>query len=272
MPVASQNAPHLGCPPHRPLGRAACAVEAGRGPGGRGALQTPVLAAGRGRASRRNAALLNLSETSPSNVVQTRILTRSPRPQTCVWRPRTERLNVPFSFPLPRLRRPLRASAFLLLATSLLAACQLDKEDDVRSTLGDWMKLGDTYYFYAELHCAAALFDVKASRISSSVSKVRSLDKALRALDQEKPIAFQIAGLSPTQITEGVMNADLPKGLRVLTSGVSGRNCMAEEMEIAYYNALLDPTSVLMMDPVDKFVAVYDRRNTRLFYLRGRDG
>jgi hypothetical protein len=178
-------------------------------------------------------------------------------------------LNVTFFIPL--LRRTLRASLSLLLATGLLAACKLDKEESVRTTLGDWMKLGDTYYFYAEMHCAAGLFDVKASRISSNVNKVRSLDHALRALDKERPIAFQIAGLSPTQITESVMNADLPKGLRVLTSGVSGRNCMAEEMEHAYYNALLDSTSVLMMDPIDKFIALYDRRNRRLFYLRGRN-
>ena len=235
-------------------------------------MRTPALAAGRGRAPSRPRAVLKFSETSPFNLRQTRILTRSPHQRICPWRPRTERFDV---LPLPsltRLRRSARAGLTMVLATGLLSACQLDDEDDVRATLGSWMKLGETYYFYAELHCAAALFDVKASRISSSVSKVRSLDKALRALDQEKPIAFQIAGLSPTQITEGVMNADLPKGLRVLTSGVSGRNCMAEEMEIAYYNALLDPTSVLIMDPVDKFVAVYDRRNTRLFYLRGRDG
>ena len=29
--------------------------------------------------------------------------------------------------------------------------------------------------------------------------------------------------------------------------------------------------SVLMMDPIDKFIALYDRRNRRLFYLRGRN-
>lgn len=170
----------------------------------------------------------------------------------------------------PPLRHALRLGLFSAFAVTGISACKLDQEADVRARLSEWVKLGETFYYYGELHCTAALFDVKATRISSYVSKVRTMEKALRALELEQPIAFVFPGLSPTQVTEGVMNADLPKGLAVLTSGVSGRDCMAEEMEIAYYNALLDPTSVLIMDPVEKFVALFDRRNTRLFYLRGR--
>ncbi|OIQ26872.1 MAG: hypothetical protein BM562_16180 [Alphaproteobacteria bacterium MedPE-SWcel] len=164
-------------------------------------------------------------------------------------------------------------TATLGLATAagvLLSACSLDQETEIRSKLQSWVKLGETFYFYSRVNCTAALFDVKADRISSLIKKAGSIEAGMRAIVEQKVVAFQIAALSPTQVTEQIMTLDLPLGLGVLSSGTGGKDCMAREMEVAYFNALLDPTSVLIYDPVAKSMAVFDLRNRRLFFSRGR--
>lgn len=151
-----------------------------------------------------------------------------------------------------------------------LVGCDLDRESDVRASVEDWVKIGETLYFVSRSSCTAALFDVKSTRISSVLKKVRSLEAALRAVKGVQPIAFEIAGSSPTQVTEDIMTADLPTGLGLLTAGTSAKACMADEMGNAYYNALLDPTSIMIFDPELRSVAVFDNRNKRLFYSHGR--
>ena len=159
----------------------------------------------------------------------------------------------------------------LAAATALsLAACSLDQEDEVRSKVENWVKLGETFYFYSRVNCTAALFDVKATRISSMIRKVSTVADGMRAITEGESVAFQVAELSPTEVTEQIMTRDLPLGLGVLSSGTGGKDCMADEMAEAYFNTLLDPTSVLIFDPEGKFMAVFDKRNRRLFFSRGR--
>ncbi|WP_255731224.1 hypothetical protein [Phaeobacter sp. B1627] len=174
--------------------------------------------------------------------------------------------------PHTRSRRRLRTTV-LGLATAagvLLSACSLDQEEEVRSNVQSWVKLGETFYFFSRVNCTAALFDVKANRISSLIRKAGSIEAGMRAIVEGETVAFQIDALSPTQVTEQIMTLDLPLGLGVLSSGTGGKDCMAEEMEVAYFNALLDPTSVLIYAPQDRSMAVFDRRNRRLFFSRGR--
>nr|WP_255734544.1 hypothetical protein [Epibacterium sp. MM17-32] len=175
---------------------------------------------------------------------------------------------VPFS-PSSLRRLILRAAAAPALVAVLLG-CSLDQEEEVRAQVQDWVKLGETYYFFSRVNCTAALFEVKASRISSMVKKVRNVDAGMRAITEGEAVAFEIPGMSPTVVTEKIMTRDLPQGLGVLSSGTGGKDCMAIEMEEAYFNALLDPTSVLIFEPEEKFMAVFDRRNRRLFFSRGR--
>ncbi len=157
-----------------------------------------------------------------------------------------------------------------LFVMMMLTGCDLDRESDVRAIVKDWVKLGETFYFVSQPSCTAALFDVKSTRVSSVLKKVRNLDAALRNLKGVQPIAFMLPGHSPTQVTEVIMTADLPTGLGLLTAGTSAKGCMAAEMENAYFNALLDPTSVMLFDPQSRSVAVFDNRNKRLFYSHGR--
>lgn len=178
--------------------------------------------------------------------------------------------EVPVS--LSRPRRPLRRAVLGLAASAVLAlgGCSLDQEEEVRLQIQDWVKLGDTRYFFSRVNCTAALFDVKATRITSMVKKAGDIEAGMRAITENKPVAFEVGGMSPTQVTEAIMTLDLPLGLGVLASGTGGKDCMAVEMEEAYYNTLHDPTSVLIFHPEARFMAIFDRRNMRLFFSRGR--
>jgi hypothetical protein len=181
-----------------------------------------------------------------------------------------ERFFVSLPHPPSRPRRLLRAFAGVALAALVTGSCSLDQEEQVRAQVQDWVKLGETYYFFSRVNCTAALFEVKASRISSKVKKVRDVEAGMRAIYEEIAVAFEVEGLSPTEVTEEIMNRDLPMGIGVLSSGTGGKDCMAIEMEEAYFNALLDPTSALIYHPTAKFTVVFDRRNRRIFYSRGR--
>lgn len=174
--------------------------------------------------------------------------------------------------PLIPSRRPYRHVVLGLAASAALAltGCSLDQEEEVRGQIADWVKLGETYYFFSRVNCTAALFEVKASRITSMVKKVSTVEAGMRAITEMTPVAFEVAGLSPTEVTERIMTLDLPLGLGVLASGTGGKDCMAVEMEEAYFNALHDPTSALIYHPEAKFMAIFDRRNMRLFFSRGR--
>lgn len=160
--------------------------------------------------------------------------------------------------------------ALLLGAGMALSACSLDQETEVRSQIAQWVSLGDTLYFYSRVNCTAALFDIKATRITSMIKKARTVEAGMRSIEQGQAVAFEIAGMSPNRVSETIMTENLPQGLGVLSSGIAGRACMAQEMEVAYFNALLDPTSVMIFEPQEKFMGVFDRRNRRLFYSRGR--
>lgn len=165
-------------------------------------------------------------------------------------------------------RRALRAACVASLL-AVAAACALDAEEEVRAQAETWAALGDTAYFESKWTCTAAVFAVEEPRIRSFITKVRSVERGLRLLGEGETVAFAVDGLSPTQVSEAVMSADLPKGISVLNSGVSARDCMEGTVPAAYLAALNDPQSILIFAPENKAMAVLDRRNLRLFYARG---
>lgn len=167
----------------------------------------------------------------------------------------------------PYRRRPLRGLAVLGLLG--LAGCAMDGEDEVRAQAETWAALGDTIYFESKWTCTAAVFALEETRIRSFITKVRKVDRGLRLVGEGDTVAFAIDGLTPNGVSEAVMSADLPKGISVLTSGVSARDCMEGTVPSAYLSALNDPQAILIFAPENKAMAVLDRRNKRLFYARG---
>ncbi|OUS37018.1 hypothetical protein A9Q94_07425 [Rhodobacterales bacterium 56_14_T64] len=160
-------------------------------------------------------------------------------------------------------------AALAVLALTGLASCAMDSEQEVRALVGDWVTLDETAFFKSGMNCTAGVFKLETTRISSLVTHARSVRGGMDAMAEGKPVAFMISGLSPTLVSEQVMTADLPKGLGVLSSGVAGKDCMDDGTKRSYLRALLDPNAVLIFEPTEKFMAVVDRTNARLFFSRG---
>lgn len=161
--------------------------------------------------------------------------------------------------------RAIGAGLVLLIA----AGCAKQKEEDVRTRLDDWVNLGETLYFYAEPSCSAAVFDLKSTRISSTVTRARTLQKGQNAIAREQPVFFDMRGESPHSVTEQLMNASLHDGLGLISSGVAAKNCMTEKLQTYYFQALVDENADLVFDPEEKAMIVVDSENRWLFYARG---
>ncbi|CRL09240.1 hypothetical protein [Phaeobacter italicus] len=160
--------------------------------------------------------------------------------------------------------------AVAVLALMGLAGCAMQDEAQARAAVGDWVQLGETQYYFSRRNCAAGVFEIKATRISSRLPKARSIKAGLRLLDNNSPVAFEVAGLSPDMVSLEVMSADSTRGNSILRSGIVGKDCMLDDVSDAYLKALLHPASVLIYDPTEPFMAVVDRQNRRLFYAQGR--
>ncbi|NRB17362.1 MAG: hypothetical protein HRU33_07240 [Rhodobacteraceae bacterium] len=171
--------------------------------------------------------------------------------------------------PVAQSYRRVAHAALVALALTGLAGCAMDKEDAVRARVGTWVNLGDTRYFKSSMDCTAGVFDVEGSRITSLITKARSVATGMVMLKDGEAVAFDVKGLSPNAVSEQIMSKDLPQGIGVLSSGIAGKNCMSKPVKAAYLRALLDPDSVLMFDPDGNVMAVLDRRNERLYYARG---
>ncbi|MBE1294966.1 hypothetical protein [Phycobacter azelaicus] len=151
----------------------------------------------------------------------------------------------------------------------LLSACALDKEEEVRAHVSPWVKLGDTYFFESSSSCTAAVFHTESPRISSLVSKARSVSTGMKMLSEGKPVAFDVGGKTPNMLTEDIMSRDLPQGISVLNSGLAGANCMSELVKSIYYQAIMNPQSRLIFDPEGDAMIVVDRQAGALIYVRG---
>lgn len=159
-----------------------------------------------------------------------------------------------------------RPAALALLG---LAACALDREAEVRAQLGGWMPLGDTLYFESKLECTAGVFATQADFLQGKVRTVSTLHDGLAALGKEATVAFELEGMTPDQVSQAVMSADLPKGLGVLSSGLSARACMDEDTKSAYLGALKSPAALLVFAPENNALVILDRDGRQVFFARG---
>lgn len=151
----------------------------------------------------------------------------------------------------------------------VVAGCAKQKEEDIRTRLGNWVNLGETLYFYSSAGCSAAVFGLKSTRISSTVARARTLQKGQKALELKQPVFFDIKGESPHSVTEQLMNASLHKGIGLISSGIAAKSCMTETLQAYYLRALLDENADLVFDPEDAAMIVVDGENRWLFYARG---
>jgi hypothetical protein len=170
------------------------------------------------------------------------------------------------------LAQPYRLSALagvVALALTGPAGCAMDREAEVRARLAEWVEPGDTLWFRSTMDCTAAVFRTKTVTPSPDVQRVTSVRQGLLLLGHDVIVGFDVDGLSPTQVSEEVMSADLPRGLGVLSSGVAAKGCMDEQTTRSYLSALHSDQAMLIFDPAGKVLAVLDRAGQRIFFARG---
>jgi hypothetical protein len=156
------------------------------------------------------------------------------------------------------------------LALTGRAGCAMDSEEAIRAEVSAWVNPGETLYFDSSMDCTAAQFEVpNLVGDKSALAYATRCAKGLEALQQGRAVAFDVPGQSPNAVSEQVMTQDLPQGLGVLSSGISGKNCMTGGVKAAYLSALLDPDAVLFFHPETDGMAVLDRSNRRLYFVRG---
>lgn len=162
-------------------------------------------------------------------------------------------------------------SGFLVLGLSLLglAACAMDKEAAVRAQLNNWLVLEDTQYFKSKRDCTAGLFTIGAKQIMSSVTKVHSTSLGLRLIGQGRAVAFDMADSTPAQVQEEIDKSDHSVGLAMLVSGLSAQTCFTPALETTFSDTLHTAGVVLIYDPGNHALALFEGARKQVFYTRG---
>lgn len=161
-----------------------------------------------------------------------------------------------------------RLALTLISALFLLSGCALDKEEELRVQLSEWVMLGDTYFFASNGTCTAAVFHTENPRISSLLPPARSVDTGLKMLAEGQPVVFKVGGKSPNALVESIMSRDLPHGISVLNSGLAGVDCMSELVKSIYHQAIMNPTSRMAFIPEGHGVMIVDAQAKAVIYVR----
>ncbi len=161
-----------------------------------------------------------------------------------------------------------RLAISLVSVLTLLSGCALDKEEDLRLQLSQWVTLGDTYFFKSSGTCTAAVFHTENPRISSLLGAARSVDTGLKMVAEGQPVVFKVGGKSPNALVEAIMSRDLPHGISLLNSGLAGVNCMSELVKSIYHQAIMNPTSRMAFIPDGHGVMIVDAQAKAVIYVR----
>ncbi len=164
-----------------------------------------------------------------------------------------------------------KALAGLLLGLALTGCFKLDSEDEVRRLIRDWVFLAQTREFTSRPTCTAAIFDtISPSLRSGPVRSVSSLRDGARMLDDGQTVAFEVPGLTPNEVSEGLMSLDLSGGLGLVSSFVGpSRTCMSAPFQQDIWLALMSPDTVLVYDPTSDALLLLHRPSQIAFFLRG---
>lgn len=164
--------------------------------------------------------------------------------------------------------RKLPVLAMLILAG--LTGCAMDKEGAVRAQLNNWVILGDTSYFNSTWDCTAGVFAVSSDTIKNRVEVVGDIDRGVRMIAREKAVAFEIGGQTPDQVHKDLDKADRTSGVVILVSALAAKECFGDDLAATFFAVLNDKNAVLIYDPENAAVALFDRAGDRLFYARGK--
>lgn len=133
---------------------------------------------------------------------------------------------------------------------ALLPGCgALDKEDQLRAELADWLYLAETRYFASKHNCTVAVFDVARAEVRTVVPRVSSVETALLRIEKGEPVFFRTQQSTPNEISQALMSKNLQKGVGMLTAGTGPTTgCMTDGIAAGYYRILTSDETLTIYD------------------------
>lgn len=158
------------------------------------------------------------------------------------------------------------------LVMLLVSGCALDDEEELRSYLKNWLFVAQTKHFKSKSNCTVAVFHLASSSLrSKSPRKVKSYREAVDYIRKNRAVTFDMPGVPPSELSEGVMSLDLSNGLGMVSSGVGPfQDCLKEgPIQNGFYAVLTSVHAITIYDPnANALIMVYPPEDLVLF-MRG---
>lgn len=164
-----------------------------------------------------------------------------------------------------------RWMAWALVSLALAGCLALDKEEEVRAEVADWVFLAKTRIFVSKPTCTVAIFDTISSGVrTQGVRTATDLRAGLKLIQQGRTVAFDIPDITPNAVSEGLMSISLSEGMGMVSSFVGpSQSCMDDQFQVDVYYALTVPESLTIYDPTSNALMLLHRPTQLLFFMRG---
>lgn len=152
------------------------------------------------------------------------------------------------------------------------AGCKLDKQDALTGELSGWLSVRQALEFSSRATCTGAVFLLEDAVISDRITKATSVPTAVHYLRAGRTVAFELFDISPTEVSEQIMTANLEQGLGILSNGVGpAQRCLSDRAGYAFYLAITSPEAVMIYDPEGNAITVVHIQSEvpLAFFLRG---
>lgn len=162
-----------------------------------------------------------------------------------------------------------KLNVLILMIALLLPACARDTEASLRARLDQWFYLGPTSYFVSKRQCTGAMISVRIGAPRKSIMLHDNVNGALYAFLHEAVVAVQVAGVSPGEvIDEMLQNGASGFGRQALSAAALAAACFEDEAISDYaYEAMMRQGAILAYDRGSRGLMILDTAVDRLFYI-----
>lgn len=153
-----------------------------------------------------------------------------------------------------------------------LSGCALDEEEELRDYLKDWVFLAQTKHFVSKSTCTIAVFELAADGLrSAGPRQVDNFREALTYIKKDRAVWFDMPGVTPHQVSRGIMSLDLPTGLGLVSAGVGPALDCIEDPAISngFHAVITSPQAITIYDPAHNALLMIYPPEMLLLFMRG---
>lgn len=163
----------------------------------------------------------------------------------------------------------MRRTLILLLIT-LLTGCSLDKSAEVRVFASEWLKVTEVQRFKSRMRCSAAVLRLEENGIKDSVVPVSGAEQAAFLISHGIPVALQVTGRTPHELSSALMSEELSRGLGLIGVVTGATGCMEDAVAAGASELVNTPGILTLYDPKRYTVIFVDAQRRTAVYLRTR--